>query len=276
MRNDYKLLISFVTNHTTLVADLLEEYSEMEVASFLNSVSDDIAIVLIQAMDKFKAAKSFESLDKQKRINVLLKLSFPVCEILMRLIRVDLQTEILNSLPIELAKPLRKVLSFNQNLAGAHINPFALTLNENITVNQSIKKIKKENNVIDSHLNIVNNNQMLVGNIELKKLISAKGNVILNTIMDSNPPKILATVLTSKVMKNPGWDQGYTELPVVNSEGIYMGTISKKVINIIENKQEDQKTPLYHTGAALGELYQIGLSGILRGVIHPDIKANNE
>lgn len=276
MRNDYKLLISFVTNHTALAVDLLEEHPEKEIALFLNSVSDDITIILIQAMDKFKAARSFESLEKQKKVNVLLKLPFPVCEILMRLISTDLQTEILTILPVELTKPLRKVLSFNQNLVGAHINPFTFTLKENLTVNQSIKKIKKENNIIDSHINILNNDQMLAGNIELKKLISAKGNIIVNTIMDSKPPKILATALISKVMKNPGWGQGYTELPVVNSKGIYMGTISKKVIDIIENKQDNQKTPLFHAGTALGELYQIGLSGILRGVTNPDTKANNE
>ncbi len=64
------------------------------------------------------------------------------------------------------------------------------------------------------------------------------------------------------------WNHELSELPVVDSEGVFIGVVSRSVSEHIAQDKKKQDHSVLDTGRALGELYLIGLSGLLGGSGH--------
>ena len=83
------------------------------------------------------------------------------------------------------------------------------------------------------------------------------------SIMKTDVPHLLADTDFHKILNHPGWIE-YTDLPVIDRSGGFLGALNHGEITRLEiskNRKKPEQAVL--AGNALGELYRIGLSGLL-------------
>jgi hypothetical protein len=89
---------------------------------------------------------------------------------------------------------------------------------------------------------------------------------VISTIIHTDIWKLSARSDRQAILTNPGWREFHT-LPVTDEEGIFLGAIDYQTIRRLEQdiKKPAHRNSLNETTAAMGELFWIGLSGLLKG-----------
>ncbi|MGQ1785047.1 magnesium transporter MgtE N-terminal domain-containing protein [Saccharicrinis sp. GN24d3] len=264
MKIEPYILERYIENHTSDALLALENMPIDHIVVFLGSIPSNLACSLLCQMDRNRAAACLEKITPELATVLIEQLPIPNSEILLRLINVDLRNDILNQLPEKTSQNIRQILKYPKNTVGAFLNPTVFTLHEEQTVKKALAKIKKEKPHLPQHIFILNRDQLLVGHIELKQLITSDENTSIQTFMNPNPSKISATANISAVTDKATWTESLFEIPVVDNKGVFLGIVSKEALKKHTPKTSSFDNELYQTGAALGELYKIGLASFLR------------
>ena len=145
------------------------------------------------------------------------------------------------------------------------MQPLVFTLQGNHTAGQALEKIKKNKGLLFQQVYVLDQNKRLEGVIELQDLLTVNDKVSIQSILNSNPTTISASMDISALKDSELWDHSFPSLPVVDIDGVFLGIISKKTLSdlIPEKKESIQSTR--QTGAALGDLYRLGISSFLHG-----------
>jgi len=264
MDTDNKILEKYIKDHTLEVLRIIEKLSNEEIIGLFKSISAELSALLISKMDRFKAARCLETIDLEIAIKLISSLNISSTALILRQIEENLRNSIVDGLSIENSKLLRQILKYPDNSVGAYLDPVVFTLYEDLSIGQGLERIKESHPHVGSHVFILSRNQSLVGFIDLKELITGDLSNPIRKIMNNNPPKILAEMDIKVLLKEQAWDELFTFLPVVNLQGIFLGVIRKKTLSEIKAKE---KTSDYHAkqaSIALGDLYQIGFSSLIR------------
>lgn len=260
---DQQLLEHYIDKHTQDALSFIEVLQIEEIIGLLESISTESAAVLLSQMDRFKAAGCLEKTKKEFAVKILEHLSLPNSEILLRLINSDYCNTLLDNLPDKISQNLRRIVSYPKNTVGAYLNPIVFAVSEELTIKQTLKRIKIEKPELQSYLYVIDRGQALVGCIELEKLITTNSKVYIRSIMNSSAPKVIATSTISSIADGESWIGTFSELAVVDVNGVFLGIISKDILTQLNPESVSIDQNLYKTGAALGELYKIGLASFL-------------
>jgi magnesium transporter len=264
MKIDQQLLEHYISRHTADVLSAVEILPVEEIVGILESVPTESAAILISKMERLKAAKCLEKLKPGLAVEIIAQLSVTNSEILLRLVSADFCSLLLDELPEKIAQNLRRILRYPKNTVGANLNPIVFTINEEFSVKMALDKIVKEKPQLQSYLYVLDRNQLLVGYIELKKLITTEGSKSIKSMMNLNPPKIIATINISSLADSESWIESFSELPVVDVDGIFLGILSKDTLRKFDPVTNAINQNVYKSGAALGELFKIGLVSFLK------------
>ena len=264
MDTDEKLLAKFIQSHTSEVVLKIEALAEGEIAALLDSLHNELSALLLSQMDRFIAARSLEKMNLDISIQLIEKLPIHVAEILLRQLGTELRNSILSELPGQVSDPLKQILKFPKNTVGAFLDPKVFTLFEDNTVQQSMEKIKKNNPSIDTYIFIISRNQRLIGSIELRELITNEVDKQIRSLIKSDLPKVSADMNISELDNLWDKDGQYSQLPVVDSEGIFLGAISRETLAKNDAKKSTYDHHASQTSSALGDLYKIGFSSLFK------------
>jgi magnesium transporter len=264
MDTDEKLLAKFIQNHTSEVVLKIEGLAEGEIAALLESLSYELSALLISQMDRFIAARSLEKMNLDITVQLMEKLPLHVAETLLRQLGAELRNSILSELPGKVSDSLKQILKYPKNTVGAFLDPKVFTLFEDNTVQQSMEKIKKNNPPIDTYIFIISRNQRLIGSIELRQLITTEVDKQIRSLAKRDLPKVSADMNISEVDVLWEKDGQYSQLPVVDPVGIFLGAISRETVAKRDVKKSTYDHHASQTSSALGDLYKIGFSSLFR------------
>ncbi len=176
------------------------------------------------------------------------------------------RTRLLATLEPTAAEPLLRRLRYPEGSAGALMDPYVLTLPEDISVAESLRRAKASRHGLLYYLYVIDRQQRLVGVTTLRQLMRARVSEPLTTVMERNVACINANARSEEVAKSPHW-RAFHALPVVDDKGFFLGVIRYETLQRLQDEvqQADHEGSAMDTILALGELYWIGLSGMLRG-----------
>lgn len=263
MSSQQKILTEYIRSHSGEVASFLEDIEDVEIAAFLQEISIELSAVLLSNMDRYKAAGSLEKLKIGTAIQVVGLMPESAAELLLRLIEPELCESILDGLPQKKSQLFQRILKFQQNTVGAFLTPVVFTLNEEISVSQALSKIQKSKPTLISHIYILNRSQTLVGSIGLKDLLTSDGLKKISAIMNPEPLSILANMDISQFIEMYNNKDSFSDLAVVDTDGVFLGIISRDAFDKLTLKKNMPNKDVIQTGAALGELFKIGLASFL-------------
>ncbi len=264
MNTDEKIISKFVQDHTGEVLHFIENLKDEEIADLIESLPIELSILLLSQMDRFKAARSLEKIDIEVAIQIMEKIPLSTSELLLRQMDTVFCNLILDGLPLQNSKLLQSILKYPKDSVGAHINPIVFTLRENQNISQGLEKIKKDNPDLHSRVFVLSQDQSLAGFIELKDLIIMDANTSIRSAMNINLPKIRADINISSLIERWDYDESFLQLPVVDANEAFLGVVTKEKLSSISSGKNTHDHPAIKAGSALGDLYQIGLSGLFR------------
>ncbi|MEM6841266.1 MAG: CBS domain-containing protein [Bacteroidota bacterium] len=259
--NDQRFIDQFLSNHRSTAVAAVEALEIDEIALLLQHVAPDKAKIILAEINPYKAGKVLEGIPVTSVVNVVKALPTNISEPILRMIDPSFRQQILAELPPEVNKPLRRSLTLSRNQVGAHLEPSFLTLTENSTIEKALSEIKTTSATIQSHIFVVENKKLLVGYLEVSDLLSNSPEKIVRSVMKPAPSAITATMLVKDVLES--WDDSFAYLPVVNAENRLIGIVSRGTLSKLAVPSVGTDRLAVKAGSALGDLYLIGLAGLL-------------
>ncbi len=173
---------------------------------------------------------------------------------LIRNLPEDLSQQVLNGLNKEELQEVEELLSYSEDSAGGIMSSEFLTLNENLTVRDSIEKIQSmEEDLISFYIYVINDASKLVGVLSLKQLLLSRPKDVLKEIM--LPDVISVTVHTdqnevAKIVEK----YDFLSLPVTDENQGLVGVITvDDVIDVIREEAAEDIQAMGFGGADLDE-----------------------
>lgn len=270
------LTATFLAAHPEDAARVLERLSPAEQGRVLARNPAAVAAQVLQRFPPTVAAASLSSMPPAAAGAILEALPLDLKVNVIRPLSDAERARLLAALDPAAAEPLLRLLRYPEGTAGALMDPYVLTLPEDISVAESLRRTKASRQGLLYYLYVIDRQQRLVGVTTLRELMRARVSEPLATVIGRDVAKINAHARSEEVVRSPYW-RAFHALPVVDDKGFFLGVIRYETLQRLQDEaqQLDHEGSAMDTILALGELYWIGLTGMLRGVsTEADEKSN--
>ncbi|WP_297692570.1 CBS domain-containing protein [uncultured Eudoraea sp.] len=263
MNPDEVILNNFIDKHPFPAARALERLKEEDVAAFLEQQPIEKSLKLLELMNTGKAANCFALLSPQLTRTLLENGNISFAESLCRQLETQFLESLLSYISPKKATAIRQKLEQKPDTVGVLMVP-AIVVNKEMSVHDAIEIVKRNKENLESYLYIVDVDGSFEGGVKLKELLLADRDMVLEEIMITQIPSFLPETPIKKVINHPAWYE-YRYIPVINRANILLGTLPYRMAKEITYKADKQGTKeILETGSALGELYLLGLTGLLQ------------
>jgi magnesium transporter len=181
----------------SILQSFMEEGHAREIAEYVTMLSPDEIWKLLNLVDKHRMVDIFSYLDMdvqvemasgstKKNITQLLKeMSHDDRADLFQHLDRDIADRLLVLLPVVERADIIKLTSYREETAGAIMTTDFITLNENDTVEKSIRKIRREAPSKETiyYVYVIDNDRRLIGFISLRKIILSQPKQKIGDIM---------------------------------------------------------------------------------------------
>jgi len=256
-----------IDSHTDQAATVLEMLEEDEVVRLLGRGSVRSGAAVLQRLSPDYATAVFERLPTERAARFVEALPVDVATRLVRRVDRAVQESVLASVSAKHAGSIRRVLGFREGTAGALMDPEVLALPSELSARDALQRVRKTPKLARYNVYVVDHAQRLVGALNLRELLLARGRAPLAEIMTRDPFRVRANADQASVLSHPGWRVVHA-LPVVDDDEAFVGVIRYAVLKALETEFARRRSDL-DTGAALGEVIAAGARGILDAFTGP-------
>lgn len=265
MDPDHILADDFINRHPYQAAQVLEELQDVEVAEFIQELPTGNALTLLNFMDPFKTANCFALFPSDFCTTLFEESDLALAESIIRQLDEPMRLKILTALSPDRSNALKRKLEQMPNTVGMFMVPIA-AVKIDMLVSDAIVLIKKIKEGLGCYLSVVGSEGSLEGIVRLEKLLLADHSSPITSIMTTAIPKFYADMPLIGIVNHPAWYE-YNSIPIVDGSERLLGALPYSRTQELKGKKEGQLTKdLLETSTALGELYRIGLTGVLQSV----------
>ena len=213
----------------------------------------------------------FELMQQENVVKLFESLEIHFTVLSVRMMNEDLAERLLNTISSEKSTFIRRLLKYLENSVGSHMDPSVLTLSDRMTVKEALAEVKRHNKKISPDLFVLTSDRRLAGLIHISDLIAGNPENEIRLMMNHKIITIPPETPVQSILNHQEW-KDYYALPVVDKTSVFLGAIRLETIRSILVDSDKRKEDLGQTAiSALGELYQIGLAGLLKSAT--DIKS---
>lgn len=257
----------FMQTHPVTSARLLDKLSVKELAEFLAKAEPKAAAQAFAHVSLEHAAGCLAAMEA-KAAHELLGELHPDSQVpVLRLVPEQVRESLISGLPAEQAEPIRRMLKYPEGTVGELMDPFVFTVPEDISVQEALKRARGAKLEMPSYVYVLDRNQALTGVVSIKNLIRARRAEAVTGVMHAELVSLQATSAKAEMVKSIYWREFHT-LPVTDEDGLFQGVVRYQTIARLREEMlgDPEKDNLMDTALALGELYWMGLAGIMDGV----------
>lgn len=266
MDTELELARRFAETHPDAAAQLLGELEIRVVTTFLNALPTANAAAVVQNMESFSATRCLEELGPDTAGALIDQLPLDLAAALLRRLEQAERDAIVAVLPDEPARTLGLLLRYPEGAAGSLMDTRVCTLPPDITVEEALHRVRLHSRYAMYHLYVIGQDQRLAGVVSLRELMVARPQERIDTVMTREVVRLAAGATLAATLAHPGWLQ-YHVLPVVDEDGRFAGALRHRNLRrlIGESEGRPREGGVGLAGAALGELFRIGLTGLAKG-----------
>jgi magnesium transporter len=265
-KTDEILIDQFLTTHPLDAVYIIEKLKNDDIVSLLDSLPDQIAGGIVSHLNINIAINCLQMTSIRKAAGIIDNLPPEIVPMLIRRMPKDFRERLLETISEDKSIYLKKTLDQPEETVGAVMDSFVKTFYEDFTVAEALKYLKLHSKENFFYIYILSRDQKLAGVVSISALLNAKSDKSLAAIMNKKVIKILVDVKYISVLNHPGW-QDFHVLPVVDINNVFQGLLWYQLLRCL--KEKSQKSPLPQNvvaaSSALGELYRLGISGLIRG-----------
>jgi magnesium transporter len=195
-------------------------------------------------------------------VQILSALELEAAAHLLRRLEAGAQEGLLGRMEARRARNLRLLLGFAPNSAGALMDPDVLALAQDLSAREALVRVREAAEQARYNLYVVDRSQKLVGVLNLRELLLARGRAPLTDLMVRDPQRIRASADRMAVVGHPGWREVHA-LPVVDDQDVYLGAIRYRTLRELEAALNPERSMDTDASTALGQLFAAGAGGLL-------------
>ncbi len=261
MTKDQILISQYLDNHPELAIAEIGELSSTDIAQLVLSLDTKNQKVIFGGLSSRKASKVLEKIPTQDSVELITELPFLVSEAIIRNLSNERRSSVLELLPVELAKPLRRSLSYHKNQVGSHLDPNVPSLLEEMSIQDCLNYIKDDHLEAHQHFFVLNNKRTLVGCLRVTALLTTEVKRQVKSVMMPITANITAEMNVKDVLEN--WNEAFFELPVTNLKGEFIGIVTRRALRTQAGQVNESIHSTIKAGNALADLYLIGLTSLM-------------
>jgi magnesium transporter len=265
MNSDLMLSLAFAEAHTLDAVRLLERLPTDEVRTFLCQAPPALAGELLRLMDPVPGLSSLEGMGETDAASILSHVPLEIATVCLRQMKESRRQSILDTLPPDVAAPVGLLLRYPERSAGSLMDPHVCTVTEDMTIGETSERLRSGLTRVTHYIYVLSRTNVLVGLIDLRELLLADPEARVSAVMRTDWEGLSHTIGRRAILEHPGWRE-FETLPVVDESGVFLGALDYKTVRRLEEEaQRHNESFSRSTGGALGELYWVGLSGLLQG-----------
>jgi len=243
-------------------ATILERVGEDESVRLLARGGVEGVATILQRLSPQFATDVLRRLAPERAAGALAELPVDTAARLVRRLGEGEREPLLARLEARRARSLRAMLRFPEGTAGALMDPDVLALPQELTAREALARVRQAAELARYNLYVVDAQQRLVGALNLRELLIARGRLPLSALMTPEPHRVPATADRATVLAHPGWRDVHA-LPVVDDSGAYLGAIRYRTLRELEEELLAPRGADADTSAAFGDLIQAAAGGLL-------------
>jgi magnesium transporter len=261
-----RLARAFLETHPSRAARALEQMPAARAAAVLRAIAPPLAATVAGVMTPPQAARLLLALEPGIAATIVAQMATHQGAELLRALDEPQRERLLAAMPADSREPLARVLPYPADTAGAVMDPSIFRLPDDVIVADARARLRHAARDLLYYLYIVDREQRLVGVLDIPELLLAPGRDPVSACMHRDVDHVAAWMSVALVQEHPGW-QRYHALPVVDEEQRLLGAIRYQTLRRIERELPDRGPDASQvTARALGELFQIGTTGLVAGV----------
>ncbi len=262
------LIHSFIRDHTHQAARVLENRSLDELVPFFEHIPPELAASLFNTMEAHTAGGCLERMEADRAAGALARVPLERTALLLRRLLPDTREAVLRRLPPEPGRYLRLLLHGREDTAGALMEPRVFTLPPEISVAEALARVRSNPERASHYLYVLERDQTLAGVLTLRELLAAAEGAEVASLMQRDVVCLRMGDSLASVLVHPAWLEFHT-LPVLDEKDLFTGALRHKTLRQLTERVQGP-VRLGHAGVALGELFRIGLSGLVNSALGMD------
>lgn len=261
-----RLARDFLESHPARAAMSLEQMQATQAAAVLSAVPARSAATVLREMTPPHAAGCIRHLAPEAAATIVSAMPMDDAAAAMRALDPELRARLLAALPADTSEPLARVLSYPEGTAGAVMDPSIFQLPDDAVVADARARLRRAARELLYYLYVVDRAHRLVGVLDIPELMLARPRDPVSAAMHRDVEHISAWMPVALVREHAGWHR-YHALPVIDDERRLLGAIRYQTLRRLEREAADRTPdPSLLTARALGELFQLGTTGLVAGV----------
>jgi len=230
--------------------DVLTDWPEPDIADLLESMEQSDMVILFRLLNKELAAEIFSEFEPEIQQLLIEQLGNEKIKQIITELSPDDRTDLFEDLPGKITQQLLKLLApedrketlqllgYPEDSVGRLMTPDYITIQSRWTIEQALNHIRKYGRDAET-INVVyvtDDNEVLIDDIPLRRLILAEPLAEIETIMDYNKIAIEAYQDQEHAAR---MIQHYnlTALPVIDHDGVLLGIVTvDDIIDVIEEE----------------------------------------
>ena len=228
----------------------LKEMNEYDIALLLEDLKEEQLIPVFRLLPKDMASDVFVNMDEEVQRNLISSLTKEEAKTIIEDMYSDDAADLFEEMPAvmvnkllsnidkETRKNINKLLNYPENSAGSLMATEYIHLKKDLTIEQSIARIRKQKDDFVSYDScyITDESRTLLGYVTVKNLLINEPSTMINDIMEECE-HVITTLMDQEEVAGIFQDYNYSTLPVVDSENRLVGIITvDDIIDIIEEE----------------------------------------
>lgn len=212
--------------HPSDLADIVEDMDRNTQLALMSSMDEEKAADVLEELEPNIQRSMVENLPLDKAADLLEKMPADEAADILDELGEEKAEELLSEMETEASNDVRELMRYPENSAGSIMSTDYISFNENATVEETIKELRKLKPESDTiyYLYIVNASEKLVATVSLRDVIVSEPDTKLSEIMD---PDVLYVLDEDKIQVLNEIITKYSLLavPVVNAEKEMQGVV---------------------------------------------------
>lgn len=256
----------YLATYPAEIARHVDRLPPDDAVALTGALSDATAATLLTHLAPALAARVLAGLSDDKGPDVLAEMPIDAAAALLRRLAPPDRELVLERVPVTLAHRLGTLLTHGHATAGGVMDPDVLTVPLSATVADARALLEATPDHLYYYLYVVDAEQRLAGVFDLAELMQAPPDLPIEALLTTAVTWLHADAPLESVFAHPGW-RTLDALPVVDVDRHFLGVLRHRTMRQLrEHETPTGDDRAVRTVMALGEIYWLGLCGLLQGI----------
>jgi magnesium transporter len=258
---------SFLQTHPLEAALALEGADQKALAHFFGSLAPAAAASVMEHLDPEIAGGCLSRMTPRSAASIVQELSANARIVALRQVSDRRREGVLGALEEQIAEQTRRMLHFSSDSVAALMDTDAITLSADMRIKEAMRRLRRSQRQVDGELYVLSRKHELVGVTTMHTLLKAPPDQLISETMSTECARVSAGTPQHGLVRHPLWVE-HNSAAVVDEDNVFLGVVDHRTVaragERLRSANKDEGG--LEAVLALGELYWLGLSGILDGL----------